>query len=68
MPTCPQCDRPVGPRAENRNFPFCSSRCRGVDLSKWLSEEYRIGGAGTGEDPSIAQEATNPPAREPEGQ
>ncbi len=24
------------------NFPFCSSRCKTIDLGKWLKEEYRI--------------------------
>lgn len=24
------------------NFPFCSSRCKGIDLGNWLNEEYRI--------------------------
>ena len=24
------------------NFPFCSSRCKAIDLGKWLNEEYRI--------------------------
>ncbi len=30
--------------------PFCSDRCRQIDLSRWLSEEYRIRrGEGEGE-------------------
>ncbi|MDP6946446.1 MAG: DNA gyrase inhibitor YacG, partial [Myxococcota bacterium] len=28
--------------AENPAFPFCSSRCKWVDLSKWISGEYYI--------------------------
>ena len=24
------------------NFPFCSNRCKAIDLGKWLNEEYRI--------------------------
>lgn len=39
---CPICDKPVEPRPTNRFFPFCSGRCRLVDLGKWLGEEYRI--------------------------
>jgi endogenous inhibitor of DNA gyrase (YacG/DUF329 family) len=26
----------------SRSFPFCSPRCRDVDLGRWLREEYRI--------------------------
>jgi endogenous inhibitor of DNA gyrase (YacG/DUF329 family) len=22
--------------------PFCSARCRQIDLGKWLNEEYRV--------------------------
>ena len=24
------------------HFPFCSARCKAIDLGKWFSEEYRI--------------------------
>jgi endogenous inhibitor of DNA gyrase (YacG/DUF329 family) len=24
------------------DFPFCSERCRLIDLGKWASEEYRV--------------------------
>jgi len=42
MLRCPICDRPAPPRQDNRAFPFCSSRCRLVDLGKWLNEDYRV--------------------------
>jgi endogenous inhibitor of DNA gyrase (YacG/DUF329 family) len=47
--SCPICARPVAPRRENRSFPFCSDRCRLVDLAKWLGEEYRIPGERLGD-------------------
>ncbi len=25
-----------------QHFPFCSSRCKAIDLNKWLNQEYRI--------------------------
>jgi endogenous inhibitor of DNA gyrase (YacG/DUF329 family) len=28
--------------AEWPEYPFCSRRCRTIDLGRWLSEEYRI--------------------------
>ncbi|HET6437256.1 MAG TPA: DNA gyrase inhibitor YacG [Anaeromyxobacter sp.] len=43
------CGRPAAPRSRNRSFPFCSDRCRLVDLSKWLGGEYRISGPGIGD-------------------
>jgi endogenous inhibitor of DNA gyrase (YacG/DUF329 family) len=41
-PRCPVCNKEVAPRAANRAFPFCSPRCKQVDLGKWLGEEYRL--------------------------
>ena len=46
---CAICGKPVAPRRENRSYPFCSDRCRLVDLSKWLGEEYRIPGPRAGD-------------------
>jgi endogenous inhibitor of DNA gyrase (YacG/DUF329 family) len=39
---CPNCDKPVPARKDNPTFPFCSTRCRQVDLGRWLGEEYRV--------------------------
>jgi uncharacterized protein len=39
---CPVCGAPVGPRPENAAFPFCTERCRTIDLGHWLDERYRI--------------------------
>lgn len=42
MANCPICNAESRPRGENPAFPFCSARCKTIDLGKWLSEEYRI--------------------------
>ncbi len=39
---CPTCKRESLPSAKNSAFPFCSLRCREIDLGKWLGEEYRL--------------------------
>ena len=41
---CPTCDKPVSKAASERPecFPFCSERCKLIDLGKWFNEEYRI--------------------------
>lgn len=41
-PRCPICRREAAPRAENADFPFCSERCRLLDLGRWLDASYRI--------------------------
>jgi endogenous inhibitor of DNA gyrase (YacG/DUF329 family) len=44
MPACPICQRTVAPRSTNAAFPFCSARCKQVDLGAWLDEAYRMPG------------------------
>lgn len=39
---CPICQKISERRPQNRFYPFCSARCRQVDLGKWLGEEYRV--------------------------
>ena len=42
MARCPICGKDARPRAKNPAAPFCSPRCKTVDLGKWLNEEYRV--------------------------
>jgi endogenous inhibitor of DNA gyrase (YacG/DUF329 family) len=51
---CPRCGAraPFGP--ENPSRPFCSERCRLIDLGAWANESYRV-------------PDTTPPDPEPEG-
>jgi endogenous inhibitor of DNA gyrase (YacG/DUF329 family) len=37
---CPTCSKLV--TASDQYFPFCSDRCRIIDLGKWASGAYRI--------------------------
>jgi uncharacterized protein len=40
--SCPICGKPAASPGPSSPFPFCSPRCRLVDLGKWLGEEYRV--------------------------
>ena len=40
---CPICKKRTAWR-ENPCRPFCSERCRMIDLGKWAAEQYRIPG------------------------
>jgi endogenous inhibitor of DNA gyrase (YacG/DUF329 family) len=40
--TCPRCGVAVAWVAGNRFRPFCSERCRTVDLGAWATEQYRV--------------------------
>ncbi len=38
LAACPTCGKPETPQAR----PFCSDRCRDVDLNRWLTGAYAI--------------------------
>ena len=38
---CPVCEKPFDPAGATA-MPFCSERCRTIDLGRWLGEEYRM--------------------------
>jgi uncharacterized protein len=54
---CPTCGKPVEWTEAARWRPFCSERCRLIDLGEWISESHRIPGEPV--DPSGAE--TTPP-------
>jgi endogenous inhibitor of DNA gyrase (YacG/DUF329 family) len=39
---CPRCGAQAAYSPENRWRPFCSERCRTIDLGAWASEAYRV--------------------------
>jgi endogenous inhibitor of DNA gyrase (YacG/DUF329 family) len=53
-PVCVGCRvHPVDPKYR----PFCSERCKLVDLGRWLSEEYRVPTAERPPDPTHGRDA-----------
>jgi endogenous inhibitor of DNA gyrase (YacG/DUF329 family) len=57
--SCPICGRAMEGRslAEWPQFPFCSTRCKTIDLGRWLGESYRL---------PADEEADSASAHEPE--
>jgi hypothetical protein len=53
---CPICKKEVA--LTSPEMPFCSERCRVIDLGKWADEEYRI--------PVVGPAAEAPPKPEEE--
>ena len=39
---CPICGKRVFPDAPGAVPPFCSQRCKNIDVKRWLGEEYAI--------------------------
>jgi uncharacterized protein len=56
MVPCPSCRQPSLFAPANRWRPFCSERCRSIDLGAWASESFRIPAEG----PSDSGEAPPP--------
>ena len=55
---CPTCRTAVTPPCED--FPFCSDRCRLIDLGKWASGAYKISSPIV--DPEVLEDLGNPSA------
>lgn len=53
--TCPHCGKENTWLADNPFKPFCSERCKLIDLGKWADETHRIPGRAA-EDPASEQE------------
>jgi uncharacterized protein len=50
---CPICRKPVN--GSDADFPFCSQRCRTIDLGKWASGAYVISSPLTDAEESIRE-------------
>ena len=55
MVRCPQCGGLSPWNPDNKFRPFCSERCKLIDLGAWASESYRV----------PVQEATDPLSEQP---
>ncbi|BES70762.1 DNA gyrase inhibitor YacG [Marinobacter nanhaiticus D15-8W] len=40
--TCPTCKKDIEWDTGNPRRPFCSERCKLIDLGAWANEEYRV--------------------------
>ena len=56
---CPTCGRAFDPERSPAR-PFCSLRCRVIDLNRWLSEEHRLPIPRDEEEESVADTAEPP--------
>jgi endogenous inhibitor of DNA gyrase (YacG/DUF329 family) len=52
---CPRCGTQAPFAPSNPWRPFCSERCKMIDLGAWASESYRV--AGPGEDADKKEQA-----------
>jgi endogenous inhibitor of DNA gyrase (YacG/DUF329 family) len=60
---CPHCGKNIkDPKHPFR--PFCSERCKLIDLGKWISEEYRVAAEETDDNFGDASTAMKGPEEE----
>ncbi|HJS37715.1 MAG TPA: DNA gyrase inhibitor YacG [Burkholderiales bacterium] len=54
---CPRCGAPAAYGPQNRWRPFCSERCRMIDLGRWAAEDYRVPEGNRAPDPQDPQDS-----------
>ena len=54
--SCPICKSPTEPEYR----PFCSERCKDIDLSKWLIGGYVIANDDESDGSAVGRDADNP--------
>ncbi|HEY9380597.1 MAG TPA: DNA gyrase inhibitor YacG [Burkholderiales bacterium] len=57
---CPRCGTQVAWTSENRYRPFCSERCKTIDLGAWANEEYRVAVEEDDESPDDNEDSQRP--------
>jgi len=53
---CPTCGRSIEWSDQSPFRPFCSERCRVIDLGAWLTEKHAIPDAGTDPAPDAPED------------
>ncbi|MEN7528414.1 MULTISPECIES: DNA gyrase inhibitor YacG [Cupriavidus] len=53
---CPTCAKDVVWAPENKFRPFCSERCKQIDLGAWASEKYVIEGKPADASPELPED------------
>jgi hypothetical protein len=57
---CPTCGKRVVWGPEQRWRPFCSERCKLIDLGEWAAENRAVPGEPAAEDPGEADDLRHP--------
>jgi uncharacterized protein len=63
---CPVCNTAFEPQ-DTTVLPFCSDRCRTIDLGRWLDEGYSLPHLPDPEDDEVPEDAELPPDEQVNG-
>ncbi|MCI0360137.1 MAG: DNA gyrase inhibitor YacG [Planctomycetaceae bacterium] len=61
---CPICEKQFDP-AQSPAMPFCSERCRQIDLGRWLRETYSVPVERNPDEAGAGDEAARPDETKP---
>ncbi|MGE4132933.1 MAG: DNA gyrase inhibitor YacG [Bdellovibrionales bacterium] len=61
---CPTCGKPSRYDKDNPDRPFCSERCRVLDLGAWADEKYRVPLDNSQESSAIQEKSENQPSKD----
>lgn len=65
LPSCPICQRPLSAGKHAPQYPFCSPRCKLIDLGNWLGDRYVIADKPVPELEQLSEEELAALLREP---
>jgi endogenous inhibitor of DNA gyrase (YacG/DUF329 family) len=54
---CPRCGAAAAFSPENKWRPFCSERCKMIDLGAWAAESYRVPTEAAPEEPDPGRDS-----------
>jgi endogenous inhibitor of DNA gyrase (YacG/DUF329 family) len=64
---CPVCNNTFEPHGTTA-MPFCSERCRSIDLGRWLDESYSLPDVPDPEDDEVPEDLELPPNEKVNGE
>ena len=56
---CPTCQKKLVYSSQNHSRPFCSERCKLIDLGEWAAEKHAISGTELLSEELLSDEALN---------
>ena len=56
---CPECGKVTEYSPENEYRPFCSKRCRLIDLGEWIDGAYKINSEDNSQESQFLEEELN---------
>jgi hypothetical protein len=56
---CPECGKTTEYSPENEYRPFCSKRCRLIDLGEWIDGAYKINSEDNSQESQFLEEELN---------